>query len=348
MNLDHLSGRQKQILEIIINDFVETASPVGSKTVSDEISFDVSAATIRNEMAYLEEIGLITHPHTSAGRVPTDKGYRYFVDSLNTKNRSVDTSQTGLIAWEYRQKVKSIEELIERTSKLLSFLTEQAGIILSPSQKELVLKRVELIPYSQTHFLVVWVSTTGVVQNKMVEMDEEIPVEELLRLTRFINSELHGRNFSEVTDFLQMKLAAVKDSLFKEYKAAFEIASRIFQASAERRLYLDGSRFVLKQPEFQEDTRKARTFFQILETKQTLREACERDFEPGEVRVQIGSENESEDIWDFTLITTQYRCQNQPLGTLGVLGPKRMPYGRIIPLVDFIARRLSDALDSLV
>ena len=182
----------------------------------------------------------------------------------------------------------------------------------------------------------------------MVEMEEEMPAEELLRLTRLMNRELQGKSFSEISRFLETKLNQTQDLLFKEYRLAFEIASHVFQTENERRLYLDGSRFVLKQPEFQEDTKRARTFFRILETKATLREACEKNFGLNEIRVQISSENESEDIWDYTLITTSYRCQNRTLGALGVLGPKRMPYARIIPLVDLIARRLSDALDSLV
>ena len=125
-----------------------------------------------------------------------------------------------------------------------------------------------------------------------------------------------------------------------------EIAARVFQLEEERRLCLDGSRFILKQPEFQEDALRTRTLFRLLETKEMFRSAFDRPLAPGEIRVQIGSENQAKEFDDYTLISTQYCCQKKPLGTLGILGPKRMPYARMIPLVDFVARRLSDALDS--
>ena len=345
--MNRLTERQQKILAIIVNDYVETASPVGSKTISDRFHRDVSPATIRNDMARLEELGFITHPHTSAGRVPTDLGYRFFVDSL-LPVQSIDTAEAGVIAWEYRQKVKGIEELIERTSRILSFLTEQASLVLYPTQKELMLKRIELIPYSHSHLLVIWATTTGIVQNKMVDMEELIPEEELFRLNRFLNAELSGKYFSEISGYLRDKLSSVKDSLLRQYRWAHEVASRAFQLEEEKRLYLAGSRFILKQPEFQEDAARTRTLFRILETKEMLRQAFDQDLTLGEVRVQIGSENRAREFDDYTLISTQYRCQNKPLGTLGILGPKRLPYARMISLVDFVARRLSDALDILI
>ena len=345
--MDTVTERQKEILAIIINGYVETVCPVGSKTIAEKFDSEISSATIRNDMVDLERIGFVTHPHTSAGRVPTDRGYRFFVNSI-LRIKSVDSAEAGLIAHEYRQKVRSIEELIERTTRILSFLTEQAGLVLYPSQKALVLKRIELIPYGHAHLLVVWAMATGIVQNTIVDMEELIPNEELDRLNRFLNAELCGKCFSEIHDFLQEKLPHVQQSLRLGYRLATEIAERVFQCDKERKFYLDGSRYVLKQPEFQEDALKARTFFRALETRETLRLAFDQNLAQGEVRVQIGTENQQKDMWDCSLVTTQYYFQNRALGALGILGPKRMPYARVISLVDCIARRFSDALENLV
>ncbi len=342
-----LTERQKEILAIIINKYVETVCPVGSKTISEKFSSDVSSATIRNEMAFLENLDLVTHPHTSAGRIPTDKGYRFFVNSC-LRTKSVDSAEAGLIAHEYRQKVKSIEELIERTSRILSFLTEQAGLVLYPHPKELVLKRIELISYGRSHLLVIWATTTGIVQNKILDMEENIPESELNRLNYLLNAELSGKRFSEIHEFLNGRLAQVKDSLAASYRLAHHVALRAFDVSQERRFCLDGSRLVLKQPEFQDDALKSRMFFRAIETKEMLRETFDQDLEPEEVRVQIGSENRHREIWDCTVVTAPYRFQNRTLGILGVLGPKRMPYARVISIVDCVARRLSDAFEALI
>ena len=345
--MENLTERQKEILAIIVDTYVESACPIGSKTVVEKYLTHVSSATIRSEMVLLEEGGYITHPHTSAGRIPTDKGYRYYVDSL-LKTKPVDPSEAGLIAHEYRQKIKTIEELIERTSKILSFLTEQAGLVLYPSQKELMLKRIELISYRRGHLLVIWATTSGIVRNKLIDMEEQIPEEELARLNHFLNTELPGKRFEEIGSYLEICFANAKDSLARQYSRAQEITSRTFELEEEPKLCLDGSRFVLKQPEFRNNTPKAKVFFRALETHEALREVFQENLLPGEVHVRIGSENSQKEIWDCALVTTQYHFQNRSLGMLGVFGSKRMPYAHIIPLVDYVARRFSEALESLV
>ena len=199
--METLTERQREVLTIIVDTYVRSACPVGSKMVAESCLTNVSSATIRNEMGTLEEYGYITHPHISAGRTPTDKGYRFYVNTLLAE-KSIEPPEASLIAREYRQKVKNIEELIERTSKILSFLTEQTGLILYPSQKELVLKRIELIPYGCRHLLVIWATTTGIVQSKMVNMEEEVQSEELIQLTRFLNAELVNKCFDEILSHL--------------------------------------------------------------------------------------------------------------------------------------------------
>jgi len=342
----NLSDRQREILSIIVDFYTKTVQPVGSKAVSENFSSDVSSATIRNEMGELEEFGLINHPHTSAGRIPTDLGYRYYVDSL-LKEKAVQAAETALIAWEYRQKAKSIEELVDRTARVLSSMTEQAGWVLFPNFRELILKQIELIAYGRSHLLVMWASTSGFVQNKMVDMEEMIPAEDIARLNRFLNSELVGKRFSEIPQFLAGHLANVRDSAAVLYRTALQIAERALVEEEERKLTLDGSRFILRQPEFQ-TSEKARLLSRVLETKDTLRAVIEEDLCAGEVRVRIGHENISQEIRDCTIVIAPYHFKNQMLGTLGILGPTRMPYARVISLVDHVARRLTDSIERLI
>ncbi len=341
-----LSERQKEILAIIVDFYTKTTEPVGSKVVSEHFSTDISSATIRNEMSELESLGFINHPHTSAGRVPTDSGYRFYVDAL-IKEKSVQAAETSLIAWEYRQKAKSIEELVERTARVLSSMTEQAGWVLFPDFNELVLKQIELIPYGRSHLLVMWASTSGFVQNKMVDMEEEIPMEEVARLNHFLNSELSGKKFSEIPEFLSERLLKVRDSAAILYRIALQIAERALVIEEERKLALDGSRFILRQPEFQA-SEKARLLSRVLETKETLRSAINEPLRAGEIRVRIGKENLPQEIRDCTLVFAPYHCQNQLLGTVGILGPTRMPYAKVISLVDHVARRLTDSIERLI
>lgn len=342
-----ITERQKRILGFIVSEYVETANPVGSKALAEKFNQDISSATIRNEMASLERVGLITHPHTSAGRIPTDRGYRLYVDGCLPK-QNVDSTYAGLVAHEYRKQVHSVEELIERTSKILSFLTEQAGLVLYPRAEDMILKKIELIPYGDHHLLVVWATTTGMVRNKMLDMKEHIPVSEIIRLNQLLNQELSGKELKEAKSFLIDRLSHVKDSLMASYRVALQIASRAFENQEERRLCVDGSRYVLKQPEFQNNISKARIFFRAVETRDALRQLFDQPFPIHEIRVHIGTENPHQEMWDCAIVTASYSHRNQVLGTLGVLGPKRMPYARVISIVDHVARRLSDVLEDFI
>lgn len=345
--MEPLTDRQKQILAAIINHYVQTASPVSSMAIVEKLDCDICSATIRNEMSQLERLGYITHPHTSAGRVPTDKGYRFFADCL-LEREVLDPSDETLIAREYRQKVTSIDELIERTSKILSFLSEEAGLVLYPSQQDMVVKDIHLILYGTRRILVVWATTTGLVENRMMDIEDDISEAEFARLNRFLNARLSGKSCGEIVSAARQNWADSEGVPSGSRSAAREVISHVFDDESSRKFCMDGSRFVLKQPEFRGNVSRSRAFFRALETKDVLVEAFRQDFAPGEIRIQIGTEHAQSDMWDCALVTAQYRARTRPLGALGVLGPKRMPYGRVISLVDSVARRLSDALDRLL
>jgi heat-inducible transcriptional repressor len=209
-------------------------------------------------------------------------------------------------------------------------------------------RRIELIPYDDSHLLVVLVSASGIVKTQLVNMEEIIPEDELKRLNSFINAELSGKRLHEIPDYLHEHLVHVKDRLRFLYRAALDIIKRLGVTAEERQISLDGSRFMLRQPEFQNSAR-TRVLYRLLESRDALRDVVFED-EPslGRVRITIGDENRQKEIWDCSVISAPYFCRDQVLGSLGVLGPMRMPYGRLVALVDHVARRLSQAIEESV
>ncbi len=343
--MEDLKERQKEVLRIIVSTYVKSVNPVGSRTIAQHYRNELSPATIRNEMHDLEERDYIQQPHTSAGRVPTDKGYRYFVDHLMSESK-VPPHVAALVAREYRNQMDNVETLIERTSQILSTLSEQAGLVIFPTFEGLVLKRLELTSLGRQHLLVVWVTDNGFVQNRVINMKEEIPEEELTRITRFLNQELKGLLLEEVQPHLAKKLEEVQDSLRAICHMARSIVIESFPKTEQRRLSVEGSRYILEQPEFQ-NWEKSRQLFKTLETREFLADLVEERLgeQSSGVQVKIGLEHHCEDIWDCSFVTAHYRVNQRTVGTLGILGPRRMEYDKIISLVDFVSRRFGEALE---
>ena len=341
--MKELTDRQKNVLRIIVSTYVKAASPVGSRTISKFFHDEISPATIRNEMHELEEREFIKQPHTSAGRVPTDKGYRYYVDCLMPETKVAPHVAT-LVAREFRNEMDNMDMLIERTSRILSTLSEQAGFVVFPSFEHLILKRIELARMARQHLLVVWVTENGFVQNQVIDMKEEIPDSELLRIGNFLNCELQGVLLEHVKDFLAQKMSEAQDSLRSLFQTAASIISESFPRLGQKRLALEGSRYILEQPEFR-NWEKSRQLFRMLESKESLVHLLDQSSEREGVHVQIGVEHHCADIWDCSFVSASYRMNQKTLGTLGILGPRRMPYDRVISLVDLVSRRLGEVLE---
>ena len=225
--MDQHKKRKQEVLGMIVDTYVKTISPVGSLTIAKGFREELSSATIRNEMQDLEALEYITHPHTSAGRVPTDKGYRYYVNHLIPDSR-IDLRHMEFIDQEILRQINNMETLIERTSKILSTISEQAAIVSFPSFEDLVLKRIELTSLGRQSLLIVWVAENGFIQDRVIDMYEEIPEEDLEHLNRFLNQELKGMLLSGARDHLTQKLAEAHDSLHKLYETARKIVSAGF------------------------------------------------------------------------------------------------------------------------
>ena len=341
--MENLKERQKEVLRIIVGTYVKTAMPVGSRAIAKSYQSEFSPATIRNEMHDLEELDFIQQPHTSAGRVPTDKGYRYYVDHLMLETK-VAPHTVALVAREYRDRMDNMEVLIERTSRILSTLSEQAGFVVFPAFEGLVFKQIELTDLGRRHLLVVWVTDNGFVQNQVIDMKEEIPDEELVRINRFLNQELKGMFLDQIRSYLTEKLKRAHDSLRVLCQTASTIVLESFPKTEHRRLSVEGSRYMLEQPEFQ-NWEKSTRLFKTLEARESLMDLIQENQGSGGVQVQIGLEHHCEDIWDCSFVTAQYRVNQRTTGTLGILGPRRMQYERVISLVDFVSRRFGETLE---
>lgn len=341
MIVTDLTDRQNDILRIIVSLYIKTVAPVSSGTIAKFYHDALSPATVRHEMHDLENQGFIQQPHTSAGRIPTDKGYRQYVDHLMHET-TVPPHVAVLVAREYRERMDNVETLFDRTSKILSSLSEQAGLVVFPTCDGLTLKRIELTQLSNKHLLVVWVASNGFVQNKIIDL-HSIPAADLERINRALNEELSGVFMSQLRDRLTDKLGT-QNSLHGLYQSAQVIVNESLPTLQTRRLALEGSRFILDQPEFH-DWEKSRRLFKTLEEKEFLTDLVQTNSNREGVHVQIGLEHQCQDIWDCSFVTAQYRVHEQVVGSLGVLGPRRMPYDRVISLVDYMSRRLSEALE---
>jgi heat-inducible transcriptional repressor len=338
-----LSQRKKKILSIIVDAYADSAEPVGSRTIAKKYHLELSPATIRNEMSDLEEAGLITHPHTSAGRVPTDLGYRYYIDWLVEK-RQVSPAVACEVTQQFRREIEWIDELVERASRILATLTGETGIVSYPEIRDLSFRRLDLYRMDRAHVWVAWISATGQIQHHVIEMGEEVSEENLKRVSTFFNEELTGVPFRKLAAEIARRLENKRDSLHRLYELSLEIVQEALRKAEATRLVLDGSLHMLEKPEFQELS-KIRSLFQALEKKHELFELIWEDSPQESVQVRVGRENKWREIWDCSLITAGYQWQGKTVGFVSILGPRRMHYASLISFVEYLAHEMSRAFD---
>jgi heat-inducible transcriptional repressor len=346
MFVTDLETRRNRILATIIDTYIRTASPVGSASVSKRFRLSgFSPATIRNIMVELEELGYLTQPHTSAGRIPTQKAYRYYVDSL-MKDEYLIPEEKELIQREYVSESEELESIFEKTSQLLSTLTHCAGMTLFPKVTRDAFKHLELICVGPNRALVVLVTSSSLVKSAMVELHQKKSQEELQRLSRFLNQKLEGLALGEIRDYLFRKSLEEDEPSFLLLKEGIEIINASQVLEGMDRLCLEGTSFIIEQPEFKDSMRR-NAILKALEEKRDLLKIMNGDLGEEGVRVHIGSENRFESMRDCSLVVSNYRAKGKSLGTLGVLGPIRMVYPRVVSVVRFAADKLGQILTRL-
>jgi heat-inducible transcriptional repressor len=349
--------RGQIVLSAIINEQFVTGEPVGSKAVSEKVgdTFPVSSATIRHEMSELEDFGLLEQPHTSAGRIPTDKGYRFYVDnllgvlSLSDEDLRLINKEFGLNELEG---LDTPDRLMEKTSHLLSALSKNIGIVVSPSLAQDPMQHIEFVNLSDKRVLVVLVSAPNKVHNKIIRLTETLTQEELNRTARYLNVEFGGKSLTEIRAKI-LKLMHEEKALFdKMLQTARILCSQSIESDdrAQGEVYVDGTANLFSTGNNFGDFERLRRLLRTIEEKsrliQVLNECVGRDASiSGDVQVIIGSENSVDSLQNCTLITAPYHIgKDGAIGALSVLGPTRIEYARVISIVGYIARVLENMM----
>ncbi|MFC1624624.1 heat-inducible transcriptional repressor HrcA [Candidatus Omnitrophota bacterium] len=340
-----LEERRKKILCSIVESYIESAIPVGSRTISQRSRWAMSPATVRNIMVDLEERGLITHPHTSAGRVPTDKGYRFYVDCL-LEPKHLTKEEEATITKIVNKGCENFESLMEASSRAVSIITNVAGIVLTPRLKRSVFKQIEFIHIDSSHILAVLITGSGIVKNSMLDIEEELTRSELLRISEFLNQELDGMFLEEIQNYLRRRLLEQRDSFYTFFKKAMLILSAPSLLKMEDRMYFEGATSLMSYPEFK-DISKARLFLKLFEEKKDILDLFNEDIETDGIKVHIGRENACKAIQNYTVVTCNYKIRNRAIGVLGAIGPTRMEYGKVISAVGYLSDILGKALEDL-
>lgn len=337
--------RRRQILGFIIGTYISTAEPVSSRAICRKHKLGLCTATVRNVMADLEELGLVTHPHTSAGRIPTDIGYRFYVDFLLEELMPTQEEKEHIID-EFGRIEREIEKLLVKTCNLLAEMTKCAALISFPQIEKSKLKRIDLIALEGKRVVVVVVSNSGVVKHAIVKLKVKIEDEDLKQLVRFLNAELHDVELDKVRQILMQKFLAEKGEFAALLKNGLELLDLSALVTTYDRLYIDGREYLFEQPEFR-DVEKTRKLIRLMETKQQLFELMQRGAQNHSIKIYIGKENKYDEIKDCTAVVANYGAGSNIIGAVGVLGPKRMNYSKVISLVNYVSRTLGEALEEI-
>jgi len=338
---DELGEREREVLRAVVHEYIATGDPVGSQQLAKRNEFDVSAATLRNVMSDLEELGFIEKPHTSAGRVPTDRGYRFFVDTFVRVREPLPQDRTlieqGLDA------DAGVEEIISEASKVLHFLTRHAGVVLVPRPEDAVLQRIEFVRLREDRVLAVLVGKSGAVQNKLITLDFPVTSEELVRASNYLSELLGEVPLESVRGRLQQELARER-ALYDELSAkALKLGVAATDIHAGERVLIEGTGSFLDAKEFA-DVERMKALFKALDEKNKLMSLLDQVQRAKELQIFIGAESEFSSAGDVSVIASPYGTEDHVLGAVGVIGPTRMNYQRVTSLVNFTAQTLSRVL----
>lgn len=340
MNIMQLEPRAQTLLKTLVERYIAEGQPVGSRALSKISGLDLSPATIRNIMSDLEEMGLIASPHTSAGRIPTPRGYRVFVDTLLTV-QSIDQSKVKS-ALPQRSPSDQPNQIIQSAAQMLSSLSQFAGVVLTPRHESLF-KQIEFLRLSEKRLLLVVVDPGGNVHNRLLLTDIDYTPSQLIQAANYINQNFSGQSFENVRHKLQMELRELRDDMTRLMQAAIEAGSEAVADHSDE-VVISGERNLLSVTDLAHDMTSMRKMFDIFEEKTGLLKLLDVSSKASGVQIFIGGESQLVPMDDMSVVTAPYRVNDRIVGTLGVIGPTRMAYERVIPIVDITAKLLSSAL----
>ncbi len=339
-----MNERKIRILQAIIKDYIDTAEPVGSRTIAKKYNLGVSSATIRNEMSDLEEMGLIVQPHASAGRIPSDKGYRYYVDSILQKKELMTKDDQNFLKDTVTKNISQIEYLMEETARALSAMTNYTTFISEPVIRKTTLKQVRLLPLDDISVMLVVATGENHIKHYVIPVKESIGETELNQMNEEINTLIKGKTRDDLNDEVISALSEITRDHNELLKPMLKNIRKTIASAESVQIHLSGEKNILDFPEFS-DIDKARTLFNTLEEKDVLLNII-GDTGSGKTDVSIGTENELEEMKNCSVIKTSYKVGDDVYGTIGIIGPTRMDYGQVISVLNGMAKNIENIMNS--
>lgn len=337
-----LNERKKKILQIIIEDYISSAEPVGSRTIARKYDLGLSPATIRNEMSDLELLGYLEQPHTSAGRIPSAQAYRFYVDALIEPGTLTDNDMALIDGW-YNERRRNIDDIFQSTAKILSRMTQNVSMVLTNQQTIANFCYLKFLPLDSQHAILCIVADDGSIDTNVVDFPLGMSSEEMDYLAGKMSKLLEDRNLSDISvEILQnVHTDVVEDKLI--FSSLLQAVRKMTGRRQEQKVFLGGTKQLLNQPEFR-DVERVRNLLGILEEEKVLKDLLQGGEDSG-LKVTIGSENKFTGIQDCSMVQATYRLNGQIVGTMAVLGPTRMEYGKVISVMDYLHKYLKTILD---
>lgn len=337
-----LNERKKKILQIIIEDYISSAEPVGSRTIARKYDLGLSPATIRNEMSDLELLGYLEQPHTSAGRIPSAQAYRFYVDALIEPGTLTDNDMALIDGW-YNERRRNIDDIFQSTAKILSRMTQNVSMVLTNQQTIANFCYLKFLPLDSQHAILCIVADDGSIDTNVVDIPLGMSSEEMDYLAGKMSKLLEDRNLSDISvEILQnVHTDVVEDKLI--FSSLLQAVRKMTGRRQEQKVFLGGTKQLLNQPEFR-DVERVRNLLGILEEEKVLKDLLQGGEDSG-LKLTIGSENKFTGIQDCSMVQATYRLNGQIVGTMAVLGPTRMEYGKVISVMDYLHKYLKTILD---
>ncbi|ASK63143.1 heat-inducible transcriptional repressor HrcA [Virgibacillus phasianinus] len=334
-----LTERQLLILQVIIDDFIQTAQPVGSRVLSKKESISFSSATIRNVMADLEDLGYLQKTHSSSGRIPSEKGYRFYVDHLVSAEGIPDN--IDVMKHVIQDGVFEFEQVVQKSAQVLSDLTNYTSIILGPEVFETKLKQLQIVTLSDHTAVAILITNTGHVEHRAFTLPLEMNASDLEKMVNILNERLYGVPIIHLHEKLNTEFVSLMKMYVNDFERSYEFLKSAFFSEQPVKLYFGGKTNMLMQPEFK-DIEKVRSFYSMMEKEDEIANMLKASTEG--IKVSIGHENKVDAIKDCSLITATYHLGEDQLGTIALLGPTRMEYRKVITLLHALSNEMTDAL----
>ncbi|PCI36967.1 MAG: heat-inducible transcription repressor HrcA [Elusimicrobia bacterium] len=347
------ADRKHRVLQWVVHHYIETSRPIASSSIADAGGLDLSSATIRNILKELEDEGCLHQPHTSAGRVPTDLGYRLYVDYLHDVQR-LASNEKARIEKQYGNRLAELDRLLLQTSKVLSHVSHKTGLVLSPDFDQQTLKRLELIPVGNRQVLAIVVTQSGQIRHWPISLTFNPSADRLTALNRFLNDHVFGRSISEVRRTLADEIETAVRELRELRSLASELLQEIDLQEPPEKLFLDGTISLVDDTSEIGNLAEMQSLMRVMEERKVIAELLKDEMRQAvedpnanekAVQVRIGAENSIPELKNLSLVTTVYRVAGRPVGVLGVLGGKRMEYSRMMSLVDYVGKVVSRTLE---